>query len=79
MAKVLRMAGTDLVWKLDHSVDLTSCAEELVTARASNRSVTLMARLPGQSEFGHVTLATGQLAWWSLGEESDPSAMGWRQ
>jgi hypothetical protein len=79
MAKVLRMAGTDLVWELDHSVDLTSCAEELVTARSSNRSVTLMARLPGQSEFAHVTLAPGQLAWWSLGEESDPSAMGWGQ
>jgi hypothetical protein len=26
-----------------------------------------------------VTLVPGQLAWWSLGEESDPSAMGWGQ
>jgi hypothetical protein len=37
--------------------------------------VTLMARLPGQTEFAYPTLAPGQLAWWSLGEESIPSAM----
>jgi hypothetical protein len=79
MAKVLRIAGTDLVWELDDSVDLASCAKEIATARASNQFVTLMARLPGQSEFAHVTLVPGQLAWWSLGEESDPSAMGWGQ
>jgi uncharacterized protein YceH (UPF0502 family) len=79
MAKVLRMAGTDLVWELDDSVDLASRAKEIVTARASNQFVTLMARLPGQREFAYVTLAPGQLAWWSLGEESDPSAMGWGQ
>jgi hypothetical protein len=36
-----------------------------------------MARLPGQSEFAYLTLAPGQLAWWSLGEESNPSAMDW--
>jgi hypothetical protein len=48
-----------------------------VTARASNQFVTLMARLPGQTEFAYLTLAPGQLAWWSLGEESNPSPMGW--
>jgi uncharacterized protein YceH (UPF0502 family) len=79
MAEVLRMAGTDLVWELDDSIDLASRAKEIVTARASNQFVTLMARLPGQSEFAYVTLAPGQLAWWSLGEENDPSAMGWGQ
>lgn len=73
MAKTLRMAGTDLVWELEDSVDLASRAEDLVTARASNQVVTLRGRLPGQREFGHVTLAPGQLAWWSLGEESDAS------
>jgi hypothetical protein len=73
MAKTLRMAGTDLVWELEESVDLPSRAEEIVTARASNQVVTLMARLPGQREFAHVTLVPGQLAWWTLGEESDPS------
>jgi hypothetical protein len=36
-----------------------------------------MARLPGQTEFAYLTLAPGQLAWWSLGEESNPSPMGW--
>jgi hypothetical protein len=77
MPKTLRMAGTDLVWELDDSVDLASRAEEIVTARASNQFVTLMARLPGQSEFAYLTLAPGQLAWWSLGEESNPSAMDW--
>ncbi len=79
MAKVLRMAGTDLVWELDDSVDLASRAKEIVTARASNQFVTLMARLPGQREFAYVTLAPAQLAWWSLGEESNPSAMEWGQ
>lgn len=74
---MLRMAGTDLVWQLDDSVDLASRAKEIVTARASNQSVTLMARLPGQSEFAYLTVAPGQLAWWSLGEESNPSAMDW--
>jgi hypothetical protein len=69
--KTLRVAGTDLVWELEDSVDLASRAEEIVTARASNQVVTLMARLPGRREFAHVTLAPGQLAWWSLGEESD--------
>ena len=77
MAKMLRMAGTDLVWELDDSVDLQSRAREIETARASNQFVTLMARLPGQTEFAYLTLAPGQLAWWSLGEESNPSAMGW--
>ena len=75
MAKVLRMAGTDLVWELEDSVDLASRAEDIVTARASNQVVTLMARLRGQREFAHVTLAPGQLAWWSLGEESSASPM----
>ena len=41
--------------------------------------MTLRARLPGQSEFAHLTLAPGQLAWWSLGEETDPSEMGWSE
>jgi hypothetical protein len=75
--KILRMAGTDLVWELEDSVDLTSRAGEIETARASNQFVTLRARLPGQTEFAHLTLAPGQLAWWSLGEENNPSAMGW--
>ena len=75
MAKTLRMAGTDLVWELEDAVDLPSRAEEFVTAQASNQVVTLMAHLPGQREFARVTLAPGQLAWWSLGEESIPSAM----
>jgi hypothetical protein len=77
MPKMLRMAGTDLVWQLDDSVDLASRAKEIVTARASNQSVTLMARLPGQSEFAYLTVAPGRLAWWALGEESNPSAMDW--
>jgi hypothetical protein len=75
MPKMLRMAGTDLVWELDDSVELASRAKEIATARASNQFVTLMARLPGQSQFAYVTLVPGQLAWWSLGEESDPSAV----
>jgi hypothetical protein len=79
MPKILRMAGTDLVWELDDSVDLASRAREVVTARASNQFVTVMARLPGQSEFAYLTLAPGQLAWWSLGEESNPIAMDWGQ
>jgi hypothetical protein len=79
MPKMLRMAGTDLVWELDDSVELASRAKEIATARASNQFVTLMARLPGQNQFAYVTLVPGQLAWWSLGEESDPSAMGWGQ
>jgi uncharacterized protein YceH (UPF0502 family) len=79
MPKMLRMAGTDLVWELDDSVELASRAKEIATARASNQFVTRMARLPGQSQFAYVTLVPGQLAWWSLGEESDPSAMGWGQ
>jgi uncharacterized protein YceH (UPF0502 family) len=70
------MAGTDLVWELDDSVDLASRAQEIATARASNQFVTLMARLPGQTEFAYVTLVPGQLAWWSLGEENSPSAIG---
>jgi len=70
------MAGTDLVWELDDSVDLASRVQEIATARASNQFVTLMARLPGQTEFAYVTLVPGQLAWWSLGEENSPSAMG---
>jgi hypothetical protein len=70
------MAGTDLVWELDDSVDLASRAQEIATARASNQFVTLMARLPGQTEFAYVTLVPGQLAWWSLGEENSPSATG---
>ena len=73
MTKTLRMAGTDLVWELEDSTDLASRAGEIVTARASNQVVTLMARLPGQRDFAHVTVAPGQLAWWSLGEESDAS------
>ena len=73
MAKTLRVAGTDLVWELEDSVDLPRRAEEIVTAQASNQVVTLMARLPGQREFARVTLAPGQLSWWALGEESDPS------
>jgi hypothetical protein len=75
MAKVLRMAGTDLVWELEDSVDLAGRAREIETARASNQFVTLRARLPGQTEFAHLTLAPGQLAWWSLGEESAPGAV----
>ncbi len=75
MPKMLRMAGTDLVWELDDSVDLADRAQEIVTARASNQFVTLMARLPGQSDFAYLTLAPGQLAWWSLGEERNPSAI----
>jgi hypothetical protein len=77
MPKILRMAGTDLVWELDDSVDLARRAGEIETARASNQFVTLRARLPGQTEFAHLTLAPGQLAWWSLGEETVPSPMGW--
>jgi hypothetical protein len=77
MPKMLRMAGTDLIWELEDSVDLTSRAKEIATARASNQFVTLMARLPGQPEFAYLTLAPGQLAWWSLGEENIPSAMDW--
>jgi hypothetical protein len=77
MPKMLRMAGTDLVWELDDAVDLSSRAREIVTARASNQFVTLQARLPGQTEFAYLTLAPGQLAWWSIGEESNPSAMDW--
>ena len=71
------MAGTDLVWELDDSVDLARRAGEIETARASNQFVTLQARLPGQMEFAYLTLAPGQLAWWSIGEESNPSAMDW--
>lgn len=74
---MLRMAGTDLIWELDDSVDLESRAREIETARASNQFVTLKARLPGQTEFAYLTLAPGQLAWWSLGEESNPSTMDW--
>ena len=74
---MLRMAGTDLVWELEESADLGSRAREIATARASNQFVTVMARLQGQAEFAYLTLAPGQLAWWSLGEESVPSAMGW--
>jgi hypothetical protein len=77
MPKMLRMAGTDLVWELDDSAELASRAREIATARASNQFVTLKARLPGQTEFAYLTLAPGQLAWWSLGEESNPSAMDW--
>jgi hypothetical protein len=77
MTKILRMAGTDLFWELEDSVDLGGRAEEIETARASNQFVTLKARLPGQTEFAHLTLAPGQLAWWSLGEENIPSAMAW--
>jgi hypothetical protein len=73
VTKTLRVAGTDLVWEVEDSVDLPSRAEEMVTARASNQVVTIMARLPGQREFAHVTLAPGQLAWWSLGEEGGTS------
>lgn len=71
------MAGTNLVWQLDDSVDLAGSAEEIETARASNQFVQLRARLPGQTEFAHLILAPAQLAWWALGEENDPSAMGW--
>jgi hypothetical protein len=77
MPKILRMAGTDHVWELEDSVDLARRATEIETARASNQFMTLRARLPGQTEYAHLTLAPGQLAWWSLGEESNPSAMGW--
>jgi hypothetical protein len=73
VTKTLRVAGTDLVWEVEDSVDLPSRAEEMVTARASNQVVTIMARLPGQREFAHVTLSPGQLAWWSLGEEGGTS------
>lgn len=47
MPKILRLAGTDMVWELDEAVDLQQLAQELVTARASNQFVTCMARLPG--------------------------------
>jgi hypothetical protein len=77
MPKMLRMAGTDLIWELEDSLDLAGRAREIATARASNQFVTLMARLQGQTEFAYLTLAPGQLAWWCLGEESVPSAMGW--
>jgi hypothetical protein len=77
MPKMLRMAGTDLVWELEDSIDLSSRAREIATARASNQFVTLQARLPGQPEFAYLTLAPGQLAWWSIGEESSSSAMDW--
>ena len=77
MPKILRMAGTDLFWELEDSADLARRGEEIETARSSNQFVTLRARLPGQSEFAHLTLAPGQLAWWSLGEENNPSTMGW--
>ncbi|HJX43679.1 MAG TPA: hypothetical protein VJ352_08370 [Geodermatophilus sp.] len=77
MPKMLRMAGTDLVWELEESVDLASRAREIATARASNQFLTLRARLPGQAEFAYVTLVPGQLAWWSLGEENVESAMDW--
>jgi hypothetical protein len=77
MPKILRMAGTDLIWELEDSVDLARSAGEIETARASNQFVTLRARVPGQTEFVRLTLAPGQLAWWSLGEENNPSAMGW--
>ncbi len=59
MPKMLRMAGTDLIWELEDSVDLTSRAREIATARASNQFVTLMARLPGQTEFAYLTVAPG--------------------
>jgi hypothetical protein len=75
--KILRMAGTGLVWELEDSVDPASGAGEIETARASNQFTTLRSRLPGQTELAHLTLAPGQLAWWSLGEENNPSAMGW--
>lgn len=77
MPKILRMAGTDLFWELEDSADLARRAEEIETARSSNQFVTLRARLPGQGQFAYLTLAPGQLAWWSLGEETNPSAMGW--
>jgi hypothetical protein len=77
MPKMLRMAGTDLIWELEDSVDLAARAREIATARASNQFVALKARLPGQTEFSYLTLAPGQLAWWALGEENIPSAMEW--
>ena len=74
---MLRMAGTDLIWELEDSVDLATRARQIETARASNQFVTVMARVQGQTECAYLTLAPGQLARWSLGEESVPSAMGW--
>src|SRR4028119_1617358 len=59
MPKMLRMAGTDLVWELEESVDLASRAREIATARASNQFLPLRARLPGQAEFAYVTLVPG--------------------
>lgn len=72
MAKILRMSGTDIVWELDESVDIAKRAVELATARAASQFVTFRARLPGQSELVYLSLNPGQLAWWSLGEESAP-------
>jgi hypothetical protein len=54
---MLRMAGTDLVWELDDSVELATRVGEIATARASNQFVTLRARLAGQTELAYLTPA----------------------
>jgi len=64
--------------ELEVSADLAARAREIATARASNQFVTVVARLQGPTEFAYLTRAPGQLAWWCLGEESVPSAMGYR-
>jgi hypothetical protein len=38
MPKILRMAGTDLVWELEDSVDLASSGREIETARQATSS-----------------------------------------
>jgi hypothetical protein len=73
MPKILRLAGTDMVWELDEAVDLQQLAQELVTARASNQFVSCMARLPGQAQLAWLTINPAQLSWWCVGEEKDPS------
>jgi len=74
MPKILRLAGTDMVWELEEAVDLQKLAQELVTARASNQFVTCRARLPGQAELAWLTVNPAQLPWWYVGEEKDSSA-----
>jgi hypothetical protein len=74
MPKILRLAGTDMVWELEEAVDLQKLAQELATARASNQFVTCMARLPGQAQLAWLTINPAQLSWWYVGEEKDSSA-----
>lgn len=70
MTKILRMAGTEHVWELDDSIDLEQRAREIAAASARNEVVGLTARLPGQARWSFLSLNPGQLAWWSLGEET---------